>query len=132
METSTAQKPLKATKKSNSSAIRVSNETRKRLASELAKINRKSLGKRVKFDALILCLISKLSADDVKRLQDASLTGRDRLEQNYRAYCAKFGSVTRDEFLALISDKAASQMLEKDAAKIQSKNAAVSEGKIEA
>ena len=116
METSNSQKPAKPAKKSSSSAIRVSNDTRKRLLTELAKINKKAQGKRVKIDALLACLLPKLTAKDVADLQEASLSGRDRLEQNYRAYCAKFGQLTMDEFLGVISQQAVPQILRADAA----------------
>ena len=130
METSEAKKPAKlGSKKSTTSAVRVSHETRKRLLSELAKINKKPHGKRVKVDALIARLLVKISSKDVSELQEASLSGRDRLEQNYRAYCAKFGQVTMDQFLALISDQAVPQMLKADAAKSTAQNAAFSEEK---
>ena len=127
METSEAKKATKPTgKKSATSAVRVSQETRKRLAAELTKINKKSHGKRVKVDALIAKLLSKVSDKDVAELQEASLSGRDRLEQNYRAYCAKFGAITMDQFLALISQQAVPQILKGDAAKSPSESATVS------
>ena len=123
METSEVKKTPKASKKSSSSTIRVSHETRKRLLAELARINKKPHGKRVKVDALLAALIPKLTAYDVTELQNASLSGRDRLEQNYRAYCAKFGNVTMDEFLAIVSAQAVPQILKGDAAKSESENA---------
>ena len=132
METSEVKKTPKASKKSASSAIRVSQETRKRLLAELARINKKPQGKRVKIDALLGVLLPKLTAKDVSDLQNASLSGRDRLEQNYRAYCAKFGAVTMDEFLAVVSAQAVPQLLGQNAANSGSENAAVSERKIEA
>lgn len=103
METSEAKKTLKPTsKKSTTSAIRVSIETRKKLLSELSKINKKQFGKRVKFDALMLKLLSKLTAQDVAELQEASLTGKDRIEQSYRAHCTKFGHISKDDYLVLL------------------------------
>ncbi|MGE3757846.1 MAG: hypothetical protein AB7H97_08820 [Pseudobdellovibrionaceae bacterium] len=132
METTEFKKTLKASKKSTSSAIRVSQETRKRLLSELARINKKPHGKRVKIDALIAALLPKLTAKDVSDLQNASLSGRDRLDQNYRAYCAKFGSVSMDEFLALVSAQAVPQILNQNAANSETEKAAFSERKIEA
>lgn len=111
METSEVKKATKqVSKKSTSAAIRVAVETRKKLLTELIKVNKKPSGKRVKMDALLLKLIPKLTAQDVAELQEASLTGRDRLEQNYRAYCAKFGQITMDEFLARLSEQAVSQI----------------------
>jgi hypothetical protein len=103
MEPTEIKKPTKLTgKKSNSATIRVSHETRKRFVSELLKINKKQYGKRVKIDALLMILLSKISSQDVTQLQEASLTGRDRIEQSYKAHCAKFGQITRDEYFALL------------------------------
>lgn len=119
METSEAKKLAKpAGKKSNSTAIRVSIETRKRLLSELSKINKKQFGKRVKLDALLLKLLPKLSSQDVSELQEASLTGRDRMEQSYRAHCSKFGQITMDDYLA--------HLLKLEGSKTQRENAAIS------
>ena len=105
-EVKSAAKPK--VKKSNTSAIRVSQETRRRLLAELAKINKKPSGKRVKLDALVVKLLPKLTSQDVTELQQESLTGKDRMEQSYKAYCAKFGQITMDEFLAKLSDQAVS------------------------
>ncbi len=121
METSEVKKTTKpAGKKSTSAAIRVSIETKKKLLAELAKLNKKPSGKRIKLDAVLLKLISKLTAQDAAELQEASLTGRDRLEQNYRAYCTKFGTTTMDQYLSIVSSKV-SQMLEGDEANQKSK-----------
>jgi len=110
METSEVKKVSKSVvKKVTSSAIRVSVETRKKLLTELVKINKKSLGKKVKMDALLLKLLSKLTAADVSELQEASLTGKDRMEQSYKAYCLKFGQLTMDDFLARLSEQALQQ-----------------------
>ena len=118
METSEVKKAAKpVSKKSNTSAIRVSIETRKKLLAELGKVNKKQNGKRVKMDALLVKLISKLTVQDVGELQEASLTGRDRLEQNYRAYCAKFGQITMDEFFARLSEQAMSHPNSENVAK---------------
>ncbi len=97
METTEVKKAPKAAKKSSSSAIRVSQETRKRLLAELARINKKPQGKRVKIDALLAVLLPKLTAKDVSDLQQQSLSGRDRLEQHFQAYCAKFAQLSMDE-----------------------------------
>jgi hypothetical protein len=103
MEQTEVKKSTKLTgKKSNSATIRVSVDTRKRLVSELLKINKKQYGKRVKIDALLMLLLTKITSQDVTQLQEASLTGRDRIEQSYKAHCAKFGQITRDEYFALL------------------------------
>lgn len=118
METSEVKKAAKpAAKKSNATTIRVSQETRKKLLAELTKVNKKQSGRYIKLDALIVKLLPKLTAQDVSELQEASLTGRDRLEKNYRAYCAKFGEITMDEFLLRLSEHAMSQTTSENAAK---------------
>ena len=112
METSEAKNVAKLkVKKITSSAIRVAIETRKKLLIELMKINKKQLGKRVKVDALLLKLLPRLTAQDVTELQEASLSGRDRMERSYRAYCTKFGQITMDEYLGILLKKAAKPLL---------------------
>lgn len=119
METSEAKNAAKPKlKKPTSSAIRVALETRKKLLVELSKINKKQFGKRVKVDALLLKLLTKITAQDVSELQEASLTGRDRMEQSYRAHCSKFGQITMDEYLGIL--------LKTDTNKIGGENATVS------
>lgn len=118
METSEVKKVVKqSTKKFTTAAIRVTQETRKRLLAELARINKKPNGKRVKLDALLMKLLPKLTAQDVAELQEASLTGKDRVEQSYRAYCAKFGQITMDEFFVRLSEQATMQISTRNAAK---------------
>ncbi len=117
METSEIKKTVKQTsKKSTTAAIRVALETRKKLLSELAKINKKQFGKRVKFDALMLKLLTKLTAQDVTELQEASLTGKDRVEQSYRAHCTKFGHISKDDYLVLLLKSESSKSPERNAA----------------
>ncbi len=112
METSEAKKIAKpATKKSNSAAIRVSIDTRKKLLTELTKINKKQYGKRVKLEALLIKLLAKLTAQDVAELQEASLTGKDRIEQSYRAHCSKFGQISKDDYLVLLLKSESSKIL---------------------
>jgi hypothetical protein len=119
METSETKKTVKpVAKKSNTAAIRVTQDTRKKLLAELSKINKKSFGKRVKLDALLLKLLPRLTAQDVTDLQDSSLTGRDRMEQSYRAHCSKFGQITMDEYLSLL--------LKPERSKLNGENAALS------
>lgn len=118
METSEAKKVTKpAAKKSTTSVIRVIQETRKRLLAELVKINKKSHGKRVRMDALLAKLLPKLTTQDVVELQEESLSGHDRMEQSYRAYCAKHGQITMDEFLNQLSKQALSQIFIQNIAK---------------
>jgi hypothetical protein len=108
-------------KKNNSSALRVSNDTRKKVLSELAKANKKTFGRRIKADQLIALGLSRLTAQDIVELQEKSLSNQDKMEKAYRDYVSKFGQVSRDEFIG--------KMMNGEVAKFTSENAAILEGK---
>jgi hypothetical protein len=82
--------------------LRVKRETKRRVVQELAKINRKDFGKRIKADDLIALALSLLEERHVKSLQESSLTNADRVELLYREHIKKFGATTKDEFLGKI------------------------------
>ena len=93
----------KANKPKTSSApivgLRVRRETKKRIQAELAKINKKDFGKKVRCDELIGTALSLLTERHIKELQDASLTNADRLESQYRDYLKTHSGASKDEFL---------------------------------
>ena len=89
-------------KKNNASGIRVSKATKK-LASQIKdKANEKQFGKKVQIDKIVAKALTKLTQDDIKDLQDNSLTNGDRFDRDYVAYCAKHGKVSEDEYLGLV------------------------------
>jgi hypothetical protein len=93
------QKP--ATKKNNVSAIRVSKATGK-LAQQVAeKANAKAFGKNVKMDKIVAKALTKLTQDDIRELQEGSLSNQDRFERDFAAYCAEHGKVSKDEYLGI-------------------------------
>ena len=103
METKQDSKSVKA--KSNivtTAPIRVKRETKKRIQTELAKINKKDFGKKVRCDELIVTMLSLLTERHIKELQDGSMTNADRLELQYRDYVKKNGATSKDEFLGKI------------------------------
>lgn len=92
--------PVKKNKpKTTTSAIRVKNETKRKILSELAKINRKDFGKKVRVEHFISLAISLIEPKHLKDLQERTLTYADRLERDYRAYTAKHGPISKDEYL---------------------------------
>jgi len=91
-------------KKVQTEGIRVHRNTKKAIYSDLAKINKKDFGRKVRVDAYIKLAISKLTQDDFKKLQDDSLTQADRLEMQYREYVKRHGQVTKDQFLGIVLD----------------------------
>ena len=82
--------------------LRLKRETKKRIQAELAKINKKDFGKKVRCDELIGTALSLLTERHIKDLQDASLTNADRLEIQYRDYIKKHGATSKDDFLGRI------------------------------
>jgi len=79
--------------------LRVKRETKKRIQSELAKINKKDFGKKVRCDELIGTALSLLTELHVKELQEGSLTNGDRLEQKFREYSKANPGASKDQFL---------------------------------
>ena len=82
--------------------LRVKRETKKRIQAELAKVNKKDFGKKVRCDELIGTALSLLTERHIKELQDGSMTNTDRLEIQYRDYIRKNGATSKDEFLGLV------------------------------
>ena len=79
--------------------LRLKRETKKRIQAELAKINKKDFGKKVRCDELIGTALSLLTERHIKELQDGSMTNADRLEIQYRNYIKKHGATSKDDFL---------------------------------
>jgi hypothetical protein len=90
--------------------LRVKRDTKRRVMQELAKMNKKDFGKRIKADELIGLALSLLEERHLKSLQDASLTNADRVELLYREHVKNFGATSKDEFLGkILSGKVASE-----------------------
>lgn len=97
---------VKANKTKQGSAptvgLRVKRETKKRIQTELAKINKKDFGKKVRCDEVIGIALSLLTDRHIKELQDGSMTNADRLELRYREHVRKHGPTTKDAFLGAL------------------------------
>ncbi len=100
METSSSEKKAKPTPKSSPhAALRVRKETRKRVLTDLVKVNRKDFGKNVRVDQYIALAISLVTPEHIVQLQEGSLSNADRLEREYRTYIAKHGPISKDDYL---------------------------------
>lgn len=100
METKQDAKPLKSKAPQVSTVpVRVKRETKKRLLTELAKVNKKTFGKKVHLDDLVALLLGLLTEQHVMQLQETSLSNADRLEIAYNAYVKAHGAITKDAFL---------------------------------
>jgi len=103
MEPSTQTKVTKTkTQNSPTVGLRLRRETKRRIQMELAKINKKDFGKKVRCDELIGTVLSLLTDRHVKDLQDGSMTNADRLELKYREHVRKHGPMTKDAFLGTL------------------------------
>ena len=86
--------------------IRVKRETKRRLLAELAKVNKKDFGKKVRVDDLLCVLLPLLNDAHIKSLQENAMTNADRIELKFRDYSKAHPGISKDEFLgALLSGK---------------------------
>ena len=108
-------------KKFAATSLRVKPETRKRVLTELAKLNKKTFGRKVRVDQLLTLLITLIKPEHIQKLQDESLSNSDRIEMKYREHIKQFGPISKDEYLGLL--------LTKEDSKLTPKNTAFPEGK---
>jgi hypothetical protein len=114
-------KKVATLKKSVAASLRVKPETRKRVLSELAKMNKKSFGRKVRADQLLDLLLTLIKPEHIQKLQNESLSNSDRIEMKYREHVKLHGAISKDEFLGIL--------LSKEGAKSEVKNGAFPEGK---
>jgi hypothetical protein len=99
---SAARGPKKTAKPVTTAPIRVLKETRKRVLMEVAKANRKDLGRLVVVDDLITMALSLVQPEHIQQIQDSTLSNGDRLELRYREHVKKSGAISKDEFVGLM------------------------------
>lgn len=80
-------------------SLRMKRETKRRVLAEVAKVNKKSFGKKVRVDELIGILLPMLNEAHIKAMQDSSMTNADRLEMQYRVFVSKHGQMSKDEYI---------------------------------
>jgi len=86
-------------KGSDHCAIRVTRELRKKILGDLASVNKKPFGRKIKVNELLALAVSKLKETDFKSLQENSFSNADRLARDYGHYVQKFGPISKDEYL---------------------------------
>ena len=96
-------KELKSSKLKETNAltvpIRVKRETKRRIQLELSRVNKKSLGRTVRVDALLAVALKYITDADILALQNDSLSNADRMEQQYREFLKANPGTTKDSFL---------------------------------
>lgn len=103
--------PTKNTQ-TNTVPIRVHKEIARTIRRDLAKLNKKEFGRRIRVDDYVAKAISKLTEDDKRELQKASLSNADRLELMYREHSkGNHSQLSKEQFLGrLIADFTESTM----------------------
>jgi hypothetical protein len=86
-------------KSSSYSALRIKKETKRKIFGDLAQINKKDFGKRVRPEAYIALAISLVRPEHLTQLQETSLSNADRLEMDYRKFVSEHGPISKDEYL---------------------------------
>ena len=91
---------------SNTVPIRVHKEIARTIRRDLAKLNKKEFGRRIRVDDYVAKAISKLTDDDRRELQEATLSNADRLELLFRQQTKTGDSqISKEEFLGrLLAD----------------------------
>ncbi len=95
---------------SNTIPIRIKKSTARILKSHLNICNRKSHGKRVKADAIIVKALSLLNETHMDEIRQATYTSQDHLEIEYKKYCSSHGNISKDEFLKILLSTALPQV----------------------
>lgn len=94
----------------NTVPIRVHKDIARAIRRDLAKLNKKDFGRRISFSDYVAKAISKLTDDDKRELQEASLSNADKLELLFRQQ-SKTGDAqfSKEQFLGrLLADFTAS------------------------
>ena len=99
METQIEKKSKSSQKRPSFAAIRIRRELKRQIETDLERINKKDLGRRIRAEDYLGLALSLVTEDHLEKLREASLTNADRLERDFREYVAQHGPITRDEYL---------------------------------
>lgn len=86
----------------NTIPIRVHKTTAKNLKTILLKLNKKSLGRKVKHDDLIQKSLTLLNDEHLEEIKQSTLSNSDRLDMAYQEFCKKNGQISKDEYFGLL------------------------------
>ncbi len=88
--------------KPSTESLRIKRETKKKILSELAQLNKKEFGRPITPDQYVSLAISLLTKDHLESLREQSLSNKDRLEKRYTEFCARNGRISKDEFIGIL------------------------------
>ncbi|MFK7824170.1 MAG: hypothetical protein AB8G05_08435 [Oligoflexales bacterium] len=110
MDSNSTEKMSPKTTTSNTIPIRVSKTTARLLKSIVSKCNRKSHGRRVKQDNVILKALQLICEPQIKEIKEATFSSQDHLEIQFKKYCQQSGTISKDEFLKMLLAKGLPQV----------------------
>lgn len=99
MENTGNEKKVKSAKTSGYGSLRLKKDIKKRIMSDLARVNKKDYGKKVHLSEYLEVLMGLFTAEHITQLQERSLSNADRLDREYKKYAAEHGPISKDEYL---------------------------------
>jgi hypothetical protein len=90
--------------------IRIHKTTAKQLHNITSKCNKKSYGRKVKANDIILAALDLLTDEHLEKIRQSTYSSSDQLEIEFKNYCKNHGPVTKDEFLRLLLSRSALQI----------------------
>jgi hypothetical protein len=82
--------------------VRVRRETKKKILTDLAILNKKDFGRKITVDDYVQLAIALVRPEQLERLKEQSLSNRDRMELKYKEYCTAHGKVSKDEYIGIL------------------------------
>jgi hypothetical protein len=82
--------------------VRIRRETKKKILTDLAALNKKDFGRKITVDDYVQLAIALIRPDQLERLKEQSLSNRDRMELKYKEYCAAHGKVSKDDYIGIL------------------------------
>lgn len=77
-------------------------DTGKTLKQLKEKINKKNFGRSIRDTEIIALSLSLVNSDHIQKLQDSTLSEKDRLHIAHEEYVKEHGKVTLDQFIGLL------------------------------
>ncbi len=86
----------------STTSIRVNKNTARKVRTLVNRLNKKTLGRKLKFDDYLEKVFDLMGDDILKEIQESSLTNSDKLELSFKDYCRNHGIISKDEYLGML------------------------------
>lgn len=100
METKSEVKVSKSKPTTSTVNLRVKRDFRKTVLAELAQLNKKDFGRKVKADDILRFALLLLTDDHREQIKNATLSAADYIEQKFREIKKTQTGISKNEFLA--------------------------------